>query len=87
MNLGWEPGNENQNNVVCISVSRDISSQNHIKRNAKIIVFKLRYGKMLSKCEFWRDQYCKCSTGKMQDFDYCEEYLKSISNKILLWWC
>ena len=25
------------------------------------------------------------STGKMMDFDYCEEYLRSISNKILLW--
>ena len=24
------------------------------------------------------------STGKMMDFDYCEEYLKSILNKILL---
>ena len=27
------------------------------------------------------------STGKMMDFDYCEEYLRSISNKILLWQC
>ena len=25
------------------------------------------------------------STGKMMDFDYCEEYLRSISSKILLW--
>ena len=24
---------------------------------------------------------------KMMDFDYCEEYLRSISNKILLWQC
>ena len=27
------------------------------------------------------------STGKFMDFDYCEEYLRSISNKILLWQC
>ena len=24
---------------------------------------------------------------KMMDFDYCEEYLRSISNKMLLWQC
>ena len=29
----------------------------------------------------------KRSTGKMMDFGYCEEYLRSISNKILLWQC
>ena len=27
------------------------------------------------------------STGKMMDFDYCEEYSRSISSKILLWHC
>ena len=27
------------------------------------------------------------STGKMMDFDYCEEYLRSISSKALLWHC
>ena len=25
------------------------------------------------------------STGEIMDFDYCEEYLRSLSNKILLW--
>ena len=29
----------------------------------------------------------ECSTGKIMDFEYCEEYLKSTSNKILLWQC
>ena len=27
------------------------------------------------------------STGKLMDFDYFEEYLTSIPNKILLWQC
>ena len=27
------------------------------------------------------------STGKIMDFDYCEEHLRTISNKILLWQC
>ena len=27
------------------------------------------------------------STGKNDRFDYCEEYLRSISNKILSWQC
>ena len=27
------------------------------------------------------------STEKVMDFDHCEEYLKSISNEILLWQC
>ena len=80
MSLGWEPGNENQNYVVCIPVSRDNNSQNHTKRNAQIIFLKLQYGKMFPECEFSRDGYCK----RISYFDYCEEYLKSISNKILL---
>ena len=29
----------------------------------------------------------ECSTGKNDRFDYCEEYLRSTSNKILSWQC
>ena len=36
-----------------------------------------RYGETSLRCER--------STDKMMDFDCCEEYLRSISNKILLW--
>ena len=38
---------------------------------------------MSPKREFQRDGYC-LQQEKMWDFDYCEEYLRSISNKILL---
>ena len=38
---------------------------------------------MSPKCKFQRDGYC-LQQEKMWDFDYCEEYLRSISNKILL---
>ena len=38
---------------------------------------------MSPKCEFQRDGYC-LQQEKMWDLDYCEEYLRSISNKILL---
>ena len=41
---------------------------------------------MSLKCEFRRDGYC-VQQEKMMDFDYCEEYFRSISNKILLWQC
>ena len=29
----------------------------------------------------------ECSTGKIMDLEYCEEYLRSTSNNILLWQC
>ena len=39
--------------------------------------------------EMWLDEMLrkKGIKKKMMDFDYCEEYLTSISNKILLWQC
>ena len=86
MNLGWEPGNDKQNYVICISVSRG---------NGKIIqkeiifseLLPLCYGEMSPKCESWRNGYWVSSTWKHMDFEYYEEYLKSTSNKIVLWQC
>ena len=54
-----------------------------------------RYGEMSPKCEFWRNEYWTFrQTGKSNeywdkvekevDFDYCEEYVRSISNETLL---
>ena len=58
------------------------------KKKCQIIFSKLslRYGEMSPKCGFWRDGYC-VQQEKMMDSNYCEEYLKSTSNKILLWQC
>ena len=44
-------------------------------------------GEMSSKSQFWKDGYCALHRKKMMGFDYCEEYLRSRSNKILLWQC
>ena len=90
MNLDLEPGKDKQNYVVCISVSRD---------NGKIIRkemsksffqnYHYHYG-MVKLC--WNVGFKEIDTewSTRMDFDfimdseYCEEYLKSISNKIIL---
>ena len=37
---------------------------------------------MSLKCQFWRDLFMLSSQQeKMMDFDYCEEYWRSASNK------
>ena len=61
--------------------------KSHEKKNVKTILVwleSLRYGKMIQKYEFWRSILI-LQEEKIMDFDYCEEYLGSISNKILLW--
>ena len=49
MNLDWEPGNNKQNNVVCISVSSD---------NSKIAI------KEIPKL-FFQDYHCDMANGEM----------------------
>ena len=59
-----------------------------MKRNVEIIfseLLPLRYGEMSPMCESWRNGYWVSSAGKNMNFEYCEEYLSSTSNKILLW--
>ena len=50
--------------------------------------YHYHYGKM--KCfrnEDFEEIDTECSTEKMVHFEYCEEYLRSTPNKILLWQC
>ena len=47
----------------------------------------LHYGEVSPKCKSRRNVYWVSSTGKNMDFEFCEEYLRSASNKILLWQC
>ena len=63
--------------VVCISVSRD---------NTKITrkeMSKFFFGKM----RIFEEMILSVPQEKMMDFVYCEEDLRGISNKILLWQC
>ena len=56
MNLVWEPGNNKQGYVVCISVFRDNGEINSTKSNVEIIFSKYhQYGQMSPNCEFWRN--------------------------------
>ena len=50
MNLGWEPGNDQQGYVACISVSRDNGELTSTKRNVEIIFSKYHYHYGMVKC-------------------------------------
>ena len=50
MNLVWEPGNDKQGYVVCISVSRDNSEITSTKRNVETIFSKHHYHYGMVKC-------------------------------------
>ena len=45
------------------------------------------YGVKCCRNENFEEMDTECSTGKIIDFEYGEEYLRSTSNKILLWQC
>ena len=74
MNWGWEPGNDKQGFVVCISVSRNNGEITRKEMSAFFfkISLPLWYGKMsLNKWILGFQQE------KIMDFEYCEEYLRS----------
>ena len=52
-------------------------------------LWSLRYSKMSPKSEFWKGKWwiLRLTQEKMMGFDYCEEYLRSASNKMLLRQC
>ena len=61
-----------------------------MKRNVEILFSKLSLPHGKVKCcrnADFEKMDTECSTGKIMDFEYCEEYLRSTSNKILLWQC
>ena len=82
MNLGYEPGNNKQNYEVCISVSRE---NGKITRK-EIPKFQNVTTIWWSITEMWifKRWILTVQQEKMMDFDYCEAYLRNISNKILL---
>ena len=90
MNLVWEPGNDKQGYVVCISVSRDNGAITSTKSNVEIVFSKYyyHYG-MVNVAKLWIFKKWRLSgqQEKNMDFEYCEEYLRSILNKILLCQC
>ena len=56
MSLVWEPGNDKQGYVVCISVSRDNGEITSTISNVEILFSKYHwYGEMSPNCEFWRN--------------------------------
>ena len=74
------PGNDKQNYVVFISVTRG-NGKNHTKRNVEINLSKvslpLRYGEML----ILKKWILSIHQEKIMDSEYCEGYLRSSYNK------
>ena len=87
MNFGWEPGNDKQNYEFCVSVSHDNSK---ITRNEMSKLFFQNYQYHCGMVKYCRnvdfeEMDTECSARK--NYRFSEEYLRSISNKILLWQC
>ena len=64
--------------------------QNHQKRNVKLIFVQLphqsvQYDEVPPKCQVWRDWYWAFNRKKIIDFDYYEEHLRSVPNKVKNW--
>ena len=90
MNLVWEPGKDKQGYVVCISISCDNGEITSTKSNVEIIFSKYHYHYGMVKCHQivnFEEMGTEWSQEKIMDFEYCEEYLRSILNKVLLWQC
>ena len=75
MNFGWEPGNDKQNYVVCISVSRD--NGKITRKDFKIITTTTVWWNV---AEMWilKKWILSVQQEKIMDFEYCEGYLRSI---------
>ena len=83
MNLVWEPGNDKQGYVVCISVSRDNSEITSTKRNVETIFSKHHYHYGMVKCRQivnFEEMDTEWSTGKNYGFwvlwGIFKEYIK-----------
>ena len=83
MNLGWEPGNDQQGYVACISVSRDNGELTSTKRNVEIIFSKYHYHYGMVKCRQivnFEEMDTEWSTGKNYGFwvlwGIFKEYIK-----------
>ena len=87
MNFLWEPGNDKQGYIVCISVSRDNGEITSTKRNVEIIFSTNTVWWNVAKLWILKKWILSGQQEKIMDFEYCEEYLRSILNKILLWQC
>ena len=71
MNLGWEPGNDQQGYVACISISRDNGELTSTKRNVEIIFSKYHYHYGMVKCcriVNFEEIDTESSTGKTYEF-------------------
>ena len=87
MNFLWEPENDKQGYIVCISVSRDNGEITSSKRNVEIIFSTNTVWWNVAKLWILKKWILSGQQEKIMDFEYCEEYLRSILNKILLWQC
>ena len=71
MNLVWEPGNDKQGYVVCISVSRDNGAITSTKSNVEIVFSKYYYHYGMVKCRQivnFQEMETEWSTGKKYGF-------------------
>ena len=68
MNLAWEPGNDKQGYVVCISVSCDNGEITSTKKNVEIIFSKYHYHYGMVKCQNFEEMDTEWSTGKNYGF-------------------
>ena len=96
MNLVWEPGKDEQGYVVCISVSCDNGQITSTKSNVENIFSKSNVENIftttaalwnVTKLWILKKWILSGQQEKIMGFEYCEEYLRSILNKILLWQC
>ena len=83
MNLFWEPGNDKQGYVVCISTSRDNGEITSMKSNVGIIFSKYHYHYGMVKCcqiVIFEEMDTEWSTGKNYGFwvlwGIFKEYIK-----------
>ena len=83
MNLVWEPGNDKQDYVVCISVSSDNGETTSTKSNVEIIFSKYHYHYGMVKCRQivnFEEMDTEWSTGKNYGFwvlwGIFKEYIK-----------
>ena len=71
MNLVWEPGNDKQDYVVCISVSSDNGETISTKSNVEIVFSKYHYHYGMVKCRQivnFEEMDTEWSTGKNYGF-------------------
>ena len=78
MNLGWEPGNDKQNNFVALPSPVPIL-KSYEKKYQNNFLKVITASEMSPKWEFWREGYLLSGQQEnMMDFDYCGEYIKQI---------